>query len=150
MAGLAIPTFDWDAEDLPNSFRKFSNYVKLVFSGPLADKPEEIKASYLLLWLGPVGIDLLHTFDMSEADQKKPPALLSRFETHFAPKTNLRLARFNLQRRKQGPAETVDKLVARLRLQSDKCKFSDAECPDRILEQLIFGSAHPKLQEKCW
>ena len=148
MAGVQIPTFDWDAEDLPGAFRKFTQYVEHVFKGPLADKTKEIKASYLLLWLGPTGIDLIHTFDMTDADKKDPKSIMDRFTTHFKPKTNFRLARFNLQRMKQGPQETVDDFVARLRLQSDKCKFTETERPDRILEQLISGSAHQKVQEK--
>ena len=148
MAGVQIPTFDWDDEDPPGAFRKFKQYVDHVFKGPLCEKPKEVQASYILLWLGPVGIDLIHTFDMTDAEKQDPQKILDRFTTHFAPKTNFRLARFNLQRMQQGSGETVDDYVARLRLQSDKCKFTDIERPHRILEQLIFGSSHPKVQEK--
>ena len=51
MALIQIPTFDWDAEDLPGAFRKFKQYVTHVLSGPLSGKADEVKASYLLLWL---------------------------------------------------------------------------------------------------
>lgn len=148
LSGIAVPTFDWNAPDLPSTFRQFRQYVEHVFKGPLVNKPKEVQASYLHLWMGPTGIDLIHTFSLPEAKLKDPKEILDRFDEHFKPKTNFRLARYNLQKMHQGPTESVDDFVARLRLQSDKCKFTSEERPQRILEQLIFGAAHAKIQEK--
>ena len=85
---------------------------------------------------------------MTDADKQDPQKILDRLTTHFAPKTNSRLTRFNLQRMQQGSVDTVDDYVARLRLPNDQCEFTGTERPHRILEQLIFGSSHPKMQEK--
>ena len=148
LSGIAVPTFDWNAPDLPSTFRQFRQYVEHVFKGPLVDKSKDVQASYLHLWMGPTGIDLIHTFSLPEAKLKDPKEILDRFAEHFKPKTNFRLARYNLQKMHQGPTESVDDFVARLRLQSDKCKFTGEERPQRILEQLIFGAAHAKIQEK--
>ena len=44
--------------------------------------------------------------------------------------------------------ESADDFVARLRLQSDQYEFTNDERSQRILEQLIFGAAHGKIQQK--
>ena len=100
LAGVQVPTFDWSSKDLPSTFRQFRAYATHVFNGPLEAKSDSVKASYLQLWLGPTGIDLIHTFQLSQDDEKKPEAILDRLEKHFLPKTNFRLARFNLQKNK--------------------------------------------------
>ena len=41
---------DWDAENLPERWKRFRQHVELMFSGPLAAKKEEEKCSYLLMW----------------------------------------------------------------------------------------------------
>ena len=149
LAGVQVPTFDWSSNDLPSAFRQFRAYATHVFNGPLEAKSDSVKASYLQLWLGPTGIDLIHTFQLSENDQKNPKAIMDRLEKHFSPKTNFRLARFNLQKIKQRTTESTDDFIARLRLQSDKCRFTDEnEKQSRILEQLIAGSIHQQIQEK--
>ncbi|XP_045104351.1 uncharacterized protein LOC123499883 [Portunus trituberculatus] len=147
MSGITVPALDWDAADLPTAFRRFRNYVNHVFGGPLADQTKEAKASYLMLWLGPVGIELLETFNLSAEMKKDVGCILDRFETHCAPKTNFRLARYNFLKLKQHESESYDNFIARLRIQADKCKFGESKC-ERILEQLIAGATHEKVQEK--
>ena len=147
MTGITVPALDWDAEDLPTAFRRFWNYVNHVFNGPLAEQNEEAKASYLMLWLGPVGIELLETSSLTEKQKKEVKCILDRFETHCAPKTNFRLARYNFLKLKQHESESYDNFIARLRIQADKCKFGSSKC-ERILEQLIAGATHEKVQEK--
>ena len=43
------------SSNLPEQLEKFKLHVELVFSGPLKDKSEEDKVSYLLLWIGEEG-----------------------------------------------------------------------------------------------
>lgn len=73
--------------------------------------------------------------------------ILDRFETHCAPKTNFRLARYKILKLNQHESESYDNFIARLRIQVDKCKFGDSKS-ERILEQLIAGAIHEKVQEK--
>ncbi|KAJ8044300.1 hypothetical protein HOLleu_11732 [Holothuria leucospilota] len=49
---------------------------------------------------------------------------------------------------KQLPTENVEDFMAKCRIQADKCKFSTAESEQRLIEQLILGTAHKKVQEK--
>lgn len=69
------------------------------------------------------------------------------FETHCAPKTNFHLAHYNFLKLKQHESESYDNFIARLWIQEDKCKFGSSkyEC---ILDQLIAGATHEKVQEK--
>lgn len=50
--GVPAPRMDWDSSNLPDAWRRFK---QLMFSGPLKDKSEEQKCSFLLLWLGDKG-----------------------------------------------------------------------------------------------
>lgn len=53
--GVPAPRMDWDSSNLPDAWRRFKQHVELMFSGPLKDKSEEQKCSFLLLWLGDKG-----------------------------------------------------------------------------------------------
>ena len=41
--GLPIPSMDWTAGNLPETFRKFRRNHETVFAGPLIDQDEEVK-----------------------------------------------------------------------------------------------------------
>lgn len=58
MIGITVPALNCDAEDLPTDFWRFRNHVNHVFNGPLAEQNKEVKALYLMLWLGPNGITI--------------------------------------------------------------------------------------------
>ena len=67
----------------------------------------------------------------------------------IAPKANLRLSRFNLQKFRQTASESVDEFMTRRRIQGEKCRFRDAVgAEERLIEQLIIGISHTKIQEK--
>ena len=72
MEGIVPPSMRWDDTNLPEAFEKFVRHANLVFIGPLADKPEKEKLSYLLLWLGDKGRDIRHSWtDITEENAKK-------------------------------------------------------------------------------
>ncbi len=50
---------------MPQALKKFKNMCELYFTGPLKDKSEEEQVSYLLIWSGEEGIELV------TADEKK-------------------------------------------------------------------------------
>ena len=43
--------------------------------------------------------------------------------------------------------ESVDLFMARCKIQAQKCRFSETEIEDRLIEQLIIGTREPKVQE---
>ena len=68
-----------------------------MFSGPLKEKSEEEQVSYLQIWSGEQGIELVQTWNLTEGDSKKLSPYWERFQKYVAPKTNFRLARFKLR-----------------------------------------------------
>ena len=54
-----------------------------------------------------------------------------------------------LQQFRQAPDETTDSFVTRCKNQASKCQFADvSESDERIIEQLIIGTRHVRVQEK--
>jgi hypothetical protein len=66
LAGLPSPRMDWNAADLPQTFRRFKATCELYFTGPLKEKSEGEKISYLLIWTGDEGIELVSTWLLTE------------------------------------------------------------------------------------
>ncbi|XP_072178197.1 uncharacterized protein [Diadema setosum] len=78
---------------------------------------------------------------------KKPNELFEAFSKHFEPKSNFRLARFQLQKLKQEPDESIDNFLARCRTLAQRCQFKEGEIDDGLIEQLIIGASNRKVQE---
>ena len=77
----------------------------------------------------------------------KPSTIWERFEQHVAPKVNHRLARYQVQQFKQKIDESVDDFLTRCRNQASTCRFRDQiESDERLIEQLIVGTKHKKIQ----
>ena len=47
-ASVHAPHMNWDSSNLPDAWKKFRQHAVLMFSGPLNEKSEEEKCSYLL------------------------------------------------------------------------------------------------------
>ena len=60
-----------------------------MFGGPLKEKSEEEQVSYLQIWSGEQGIELVQTWNLTEADSKKFAPYWERFEKYVAPKNKL-------------------------------------------------------------
>ena len=149
-AGFTPPSMDWQAADLPDEFERFQQYCLLVFQGPFSDKSDKEKVAYVMLWIGRTGVDAFNSFEWDNAsDKSKVAAVFKKFNKHLQPRVNARLARFELQKYRQQPDESVDDFFARCKKKTSKCKFRDAqETNDRLIEQLIVGTKHSKVQER--
>lgn len=132
---------------LPHRYKSFRQYCELIFRGPLADKTDPQKATYILLWLGQTGLEIFNSFNMSGDDQKKPAKNFDRLEKYTEPKSNFRIARYSLQHMKQDHNEPADSYMARLQNQALKCKFTNEEIENRLIEQLIIGTSLKQVQE---
>ena len=53
---------DWDAENLPERWKRVRQHVDIMFSSSLAAKKEEGKCSYLLIWCGEKVQDIANTW----------------------------------------------------------------------------------------
>ena len=96
LAGLPAPKMDWHALDMPQALKKFKAVCELYFSGPLKEKSEQEKISYLLIWSGDEGIELVSTWHLTNEEEKKLDTYWAKFESYVSPKSNFRLARYKL------------------------------------------------------
>ena len=146
LSGLPIPSMDWHSPDAAQAFKKFKARCQLYFNGPLKEKTEEEQVSYLLIWSGDDGIELVSTWGLSAGDKKKLDVHWTRFKQYLSPKSNFCLPRFKLRTTKQEPGETIDSFVKRIRILIDECQFTNPD--EHIIDTLIFGSSSKRTQSK--
>ena len=146
LAGLPIPRMDWSSTDAPQALKKFKSLCQLYFAGPLKDKSEEEQVSYLLIWSGEEGIELVSTWSLTTDEKKKLSTYWEKFEDFVAPRSNFRLARYKLRTLKQEAGESVDSFLKKVRILVNECKFTNPD--EHIIDTLIFGSNNPRVQSK--
>ena len=146
LAGLPVPRMDWHSSDAPQALKKFKAFAELYFKGPLSDRSEEEKISYLLIWSGEERIELASTWSLSADEKKKLDTYWSKFENYVSPKSNFRLARYKLRTLQQQQDETVDSFLKKVRVLVNECKFANAD--EHIIDALIFGSKSAHVQSK--
>ena len=73
-----------------------SKACQLYFAGPLKDKSEEEQVSYLLIWSGEEGIELVSTWSLTTDEKKELITYWEKFEDFVVPRSNFRLARYKL------------------------------------------------------
>jgi hypothetical protein len=59
-----------------------------MFMGPLKERGDEEKCSYLLLWIGEIGRDIYNTWTLTEAESNVLKTYYDCFEAYVVPKTN--------------------------------------------------------------
>ena len=146
LRGLPMPSMDWTAGNLPETFRKFKRNCESVFAGPLNDQQEEVKVHYLKIFLGDQGQDIIEGFNFSTDESKKLENYWSKLQLYVKPKSNFRVARVQLRELKQMPDETVDSFMTRARILVDDCEYKDKE--EQLIDALIFGVLSNDLRRK--
>ncbi|XP_028416418.1 uncharacterized protein LOC114540431 [Dendronephthya gigantea] len=147
LAGLPVPKMDWHSSDAPQAFKKFKALCELYFAGPRKGKSEAEQISYLLIWSGEEGIELVSTWSLSEDEKKKIDTYWTRFESYVSLKSNFRLARYKLLRvMMQEKDGTVDAFLKRIRIVVSECKFANTD--EQIFDALVFGSNGQRVQSK--
>jgi len=88
MEAFGVPTLrmEWDSSNLPDAWRRFKQHAELMFTGPLRQKTEAEKCSFLLLWIGDKGRDINNTWAITEDDAKLLKTYYDRFSTYLTPK----------------------------------------------------------------
>ena len=147
LSGIKPPQMEWNDSDLTTAFKSFKQYCQLIFDGPLNTKEDKVKATYILLWIGEEGRKIFNSFDLNDEEKAKPDTIFLKFATYLEPKSNFRIARYQLQGFRQADDESVDLFMARCKIQAQKCRFSEAELEERLIEQLIVGTRERKVQE---
>ena len=74
LLGVKPQTFDWDSDNLPQTFRSFKRYCELLFSTPTyVQKKGKGIVNYILLWMGPAALELFDNWSHLSEEQKKNP-----------------------------------------------------------------------------
>ena len=144
--GLPIPRLDWSSTDAPQALKKFKSLCQLYFTGPLKDKSEEEQVSYLLIWSGEEGIELVSMWSLTTDKKKKLSTYWEKFEDFLALRSNFRLARYKLCPLKQEAGVSVDLFLKNVQILVNECKFTNRD--EHIINAFIFGLNNPHMQSK--
>ena len=137
---------DWKSANLPETFRRFKQMCQFIFDGPLEKKTEIVKIQYLMLWVGEEGRDIRDGWQMNDDDKKLLRAHWERFKNYVKPKSNFRVARFQLRALRQEPNESVDAFMTRAKRIASECEYTDRD--EQLLDTLITGVSHELVQRK--
>ena len=147
LSGIACPQMHWDGHNVKENWHPFKQHVELMFSGPLKSPKKAEKCSYLLIWVGQMGLDIYNTWsDITDDNKKNLKTYYNRFEAQVSPRANPVFTRFKFHGRVQGSSETAEKFITDLRILAQDCDFKD---PDEMLrDRIVFGTNSPKVREK--
>ena len=128
----------------PKWARRFERFR--VASG-LGSKGEEVQVNTLLYAMGDDADDILRSFQLSAADQKKYSEVKGRFDQHFVKKRNVIFERARFNRRKQEEGETVDAFVTDLYALAEHCSYAGLH-NEMIRDRLVVGLLSASLSER--
>ena len=111
-ASIHAPHMNWDSLNLSDAWKKFRQHAELMFSGPLNEKSEKEKCSYLLIWVGEKGRDIYNTWtDVTDENWKKLKTYYVKFEEYVTPKANPVYTKYKFHNKVQGQQEPVEQFV---------------------------------------
>lgn len=145
ITGIPTPCMDWNSTNLVDSWKTFQQHVQLIFDGPLKDKDDAIKISYLLIWIGDKGRDVFNTWTLNNDEKKELNTYYTCFMQYVQPKLNPVFSRFKFNNKIQGQL-SIEQFVIRLRLLAKDCQYND---PDKMIrDRIVFGTNSSKIREK--
>ena len=148
MAKFKPPEISWTAQDLYQEGRRFNRQAQCILEGPLHEKEESVKVSYLKLWVGDKGLDVFEGFTFAKPeDAVKLNVVLKKFEEYCAPRKNHIMAALKFNERRQGDNESFDSFVTDLKILVKDCGYQEEE--RMVRDAIVFRCKHPKVREKC-
>ncbi len=142
---VPTPSMNWTSSNLPEAWRKFQEHCDLIFNGPLQEKEESVKITYLLLWMGEQGRDIYGTLGLSAEQRKKLDTIYQAVKHHLQPKVNHIFSRYKFNNEIQNE-QSFEQFLTKLRLLAVDCNFTDKD--EMIRDRLVFGVKSQKIREK--
>ena len=164
---------NWESPALNEAWTKFEHHARLMFAGPLSDKTQPQRGSYLLLWVGEKGRDIFSTFNFAPAvpavpavpaagglaavaavaaiageDQNDLDTVCHKFKEYVTPKSNVIFARYRFYNRLQTAHESVDSFVTDVKLLAKDCGFPADIVDEMIRDRLVYGMNSHKVRER--
>ncbi len=148
MAKFKTPEMSWIVQDLNQEWRRFYRQAMCIFEGPLDDKDDSVKVSYLKLWVGDKGLDVFEGFTFDDpGDAKKLDIVLKKFEEYCTPRKNHIMAALKFNERRQGENESFESFVTDLKVLVKDCGYKEEE--RMVRDAIVFSCKHTKVREKC-
>jgi predicted Zn-ribbon and HTH transcriptional regulator len=141
---------DWGNPNKAEAMALFKQQCLMIFRRKKIKTEDQVDE--ILLRTGVTGIKKFNSWGLSEADAKNPDVVWKKFLEYGETTQNFRIARLALRTFKQKvngtDIESVEDFMARCRLQAQVCDFKPEEISERLIEQLIAGTAHPDVQKE--
>lgn len=137
---------NWDSTNLPEAWRRFKQHAELMFSGPLREKCEQDKCSYLLLWIGEKGRDVFNTWTLEGDEAKKLGTYYNKYTEYITPKSNPIYARYRFHEKMQGNGETFEHFVTELKLLVKDCGYPNSD--EMVRDRIVFATNSQRVREK--
>ena len=112
MLGIHSPTFDWQGTNLPHAFKGFKRYCEIILSTLTYARKKGPE-------VGPQAVEIFDNWmHLSDAQRACPADVWEAFTNFFEPKSNFRLAQFQLRELVQRSDEAIDSYVNCLKVQA--------------------------------
>jgi hypothetical protein len=145
LTGVPMPKMDWASSNLPEAWTQFQEHTALIFAGPLRDREESEKCTYLLLWIGQKGREIHKSWNLTVEQNKKLDVLYKKFLEYVQPKLNSVFKRYQFNNMVQGDL-SIEDFTAKLKIAAKDCKFPNTD--EMIRDRLVFGVSSSKIREK--
>ena len=147
MDKFTIPPMDWSTPvDIHKRFKILKQKCRLIFDGPLLNKPEGQRARLLLLWAGDKGLKIYNTATWEdETDQFKLNPIFEKLEAYTRPQSNQILSRYQLRCLKQDDMP-LEELLTKARTLIDDAGY-DLAFKETLRDTLLFGLRSDKVRK---
>ena len=113
----------------------------------LSAKTEESQVNMLMYSMGDQADDILQSFALPAADQKKYEMVHNRFEQHLVKRCNIIFEQAKFNQRKQEDSETADSFITALYSLTEHCGYGDLY-NKMIRDRIVVGVKDAALSEK--
>ena len=114
--------------DLVNNWKQFRlSWEYFVLATELSSKDDPIQAAALCAIMGPDCVKIMNVIGLTADEKKVAKTILDKLGGHFMPKRHVLLERSRFLDCVQGPHETIDSFLVRLRQCAETCEYGDLE-----------------------
>ena len=143
MAKYKSPEMSWTLQDVHQDWRHFCRQASCVFDGPLQEKKDSVKVSYLKLWVGVKGLYVFEGFTFAKPeDALKLRLILQKFEEYCAPRKNHIIAVLKFNERRQGESKSFEFFVTDLKILVKDRGFQEEE--RMVRDAIVFVASTQK------
>jgi len=143
MAKYKSPEMSWTVQNLHQEWRRFrvSRQAMCIFKGPLHDKDDSVKVSYLKLWIGYKGLDLFEGFTFTKPeDAAKLTVVVKKLEEYCALRKNHIMAALKFSERRQGDSGSFESFVTDLKILVKDYGYQEERM---VRDAIVFRCKHP-------